>query len=111
MAASGSCRSSSATDLEHTPVENAAKVWPEDRSAYVPVARIRVKPQTAWSEARSAVVDDGMAFSPWHGFAAHQPLGSVMRLRKAAYDASAKFRADHNGKPVEEPQVFNPLPV
>jgi len=98
------------TNLEDMPVENAAKIWPEDKSPYVPVARIRVDPQTAWSEARSVAVDDGLSFSPWHGLAAHRPLGSVMRLRKQAYEMSARFRAQHNQKPTEEPRSFSPLP-
>jgi hypothetical protein len=98
------------TNLQDMPVENAAKIWTEDDSPYFPVARIRVDPQTAWSEARAAAVDDGMAFSPWHGLAAHQPLGSVMRLRKLAYEMSSQFRATRNHTTTAEPAAFRPLP-
>ena len=98
------------TDLERTPVENASKIWSEEVSPFVTVARIRARSQTTWSEARSAAVDDGLSFSPWHGLAAHQPLGSVMRLRKRAYEMSARFRAEHNGRSIEEPRSFSPLP-
>ncbi len=94
------------TDLETMPVEDAAKVWPEDKSPFVTVARLRVPPQTAWSEERSAVVDEGMSFSPWHGIAAHRPLGSIMRLRKRVYEASAAFRAQHVGKSISEPEAL-----
>jgi hypothetical protein len=97
-------------DLDDMPIENAAKAWPEDQSPYVTVGRITVRPQTAWSEARADAVDDGMAFSPWHGLAAHRPLGSIMRMRRMAYEMSAKFRETHNAHPVEEPRSFNPLP-
>jgi hypothetical protein len=45
-----------------------------------------------------------MSFSPWHGLAAHQPLGSVMRARKETYRASAKFRGERNGCPMHEPR-------
>ena len=86
------------SDAHEMPIENAAKQWPEDSSPYITVARITAKPQTAWSEARSEAVDDHMMFSPWHGLAAHRPLGGVMRVRKAAYEAGRKFRAEHNGK-------------
>ena len=48
------------TDLELMPIENAAVVWPEESSLYRPIARITVKPQVAWSEARSSGVDDGI---------------------------------------------------
>ena len=97
------------SDAHAMPIENAAVAWPEDKSGYVTVARITAKPQTAWSEARSEAVDDHMMFSPWHGLAAHRPLGGVMRVRKAVYEAGRKFRAEHNGKTVSEPTT-NALP-
>jgi hypothetical protein len=92
------------TDLELMPVENAAVVWPEEKSPYRPIARITVKPQVAWSEARSSAVDDGMSFTPWHGLAAHRPLGGIMRVRKAVYEMAKKFRAEKNGRVIEEPR-------
>jgi hypothetical protein len=96
------------TDLGDMPVENAAKAWPEDQSPYLAVARITAQPQLAWSDKAAEMVDDGMAFSPWHGLAAHRPLGSIMRLRKQAYDMSARFRSEHNATRVEEPRSFDP---
>jgi hypothetical protein len=98
------------TDLESMPIEDASVVWPEDESPYVAVARIAVDPQQAWSEARSTAVDDGLAFSPWHGLAAHRPLGSIMRARKPAYAMSSQFRASHNQHSVEEPRTLDDLP-
>ena len=92
------------TDLELMPIENAAVVWSEEMSPYRPIARITVEPQTAWSEARSSVVDDGMQFSPWHGLAAHRPLGGIMRARKKVYEMAKKFRAEKNGRVIEEPR-------
>ena len=97
-------------DLGEMPIENAAKAWPEALSPYVTVARIRADPQVAWSKARSAAVDDGLSFSPWHGLAAHQPLGAVMRLRRRAYEAGTAFRASHNHRAIVEPGGFVPLP-
>ncbi len=104
-------RAQLATDPDTTPVENAAKVWDEDKSPYLPVGRIVVSPQTAWSEARSKAVDDGMYFSVWHGLAAHQPLGSIMRVRQHAYEQSAQFRAEHGGgNTLREPREAVRLP-
>ena len=97
------------TDIEKMPIENAAVVWPEAVSPFRPIARITIKPQTAWSDARSAAVDDGMSFAPWHGLAAHRPLGGVMRVRKAAYEAARKFRAARNGRVIQEPRDAVPL--
>ncbi len=96
------------TNLKTMPIEDAAKIWPEDESPYITVARLRVQPQTAWSEERSQVIDT-MSFSPWHGLAAHRPLGSIMRLRKSAYEASARFRAEHTGKAIVEPSTLEGL--
>ena len=90
------------TDLKTMPIEDASVPWPEEQSPWMTVGRIIAEPQVAWSEARARVIDGGMAFSPWHGVAAHRPIGSVMRLRKMAYEASSKFRAAH-GSMVREP--------
>ena len=92
------------TDLETMPVEDASVVWPEDKSPYVTVARITVPSQNSWSAEGIAAIDEGMAFSPWHGLAAHRPLGSVMRARNNTYTGSADFRATHNGCPIHEPR-------
>jgi hypothetical protein len=97
------------TDLEHMPIEDAAVVWPEEVSPYRRIARITVKPQLAWSEARSSAVDDGMSFAPWHGLAAHRPLGGIMRVRKAVYEEAKKFRAERNGRVIQEPHEMVPL--
>ncbi len=93
-----------ATDLEKMPIEDASVQWPEELSPYVTVARLEVEPQPAWSSEKIQAMDDGMAFSPWHGLAAHRPLGGVMRVRKPAYEASSGFRAQHNGCPIHEPR-------
>jgi len=99
------------TDLNTMPVEDASVAWPEEQSPYIAVARITAKPQLAWSETRARVIDDSMSFSPWHGIAAHRPIGSVMRIRKVAYEMSANFRAMHNGRRIEEPRDLNDLPA
>ncbi len=92
-----------ATSLQSMPVEDASVRWPEEESPYVPVARITAKPQEAWDEAKHRRIDDRMSFSPWHGIAAHRPLGAIMRVRKAIYEASAGFRAQANGVALDEP--------
>jgi hypothetical protein len=92
-----------ATDLQDTPIEDSSKLWPEEKSPFVTVARLVAGPQIAWSEERRMTVDDGMAFSPWHGLEAHRPLGSIMRLRKAVYAMSADFRSTRNRCPIHEP--------
>jgi len=94
------------TDRERMPVEDASVEWPQDESPYVTVARLTAPPQSAWSDSIAAVSEDGLFFSPWRGLADHQPLGNVMRVRKLAYERSARFRAEHNGTPVLEPTAL-----
>lgn len=97
------------TDLETMPIEDASVEWPEDQSPYVPVARLIVRPQLAWSQERSRRVDDGMSFDPWHCLAAHRPLGSVMRVRRAAYRMSRELRARRNDIEIREPRSLHSL--
>jgi hypothetical protein len=92
------------TDLVLMPIEDASVVWPEDKSPYQPIARIKVQPQRAWSEGRSSRVNDQMSFSPWHGLAAHRPLGGIMRSRRQVYEMAKRFRAEKNGRIIEEPR-------
>jgi hypothetical protein len=47
----------------------------------------------------------------WYGLALHRPLGSVNRLRKAAYQMSADFRATTNRCPIHEPREAVRLPA
>ncbi|MDR5817163.1 catalase family protein [Caballeronia sp. LZ033] len=93
-----------ATDIEKMPIEDASVQWPEDESPYVTVARIRVAPQSTWNPQRERGIDDGMAFSPWHGVAEHRPLGGVMRARRMSYEVSSDFRGERNGCPMREPR-------
>ena len=92
------------TDLATMPIEDPTVEWKEEESPFVPVARLKVTPQEGWSEELSKKIDDGVQFSPWHAVAAHRPLGSIMRIRKAAYQSSQKFRTEKNGAPLVEPK-------
>ncbi|HEY4080216.1 MAG TPA: catalase family protein [Burkholderiaceae bacterium] len=92
------------TNLDTMPIEDASVRWPEEESPFVAVARITVPPQAAWSDDHSSQMDDGLAFSPWHGLAAHRPLGSINRVRRSAYAGSAHARSPRGRCPVHEPQ-------
>jgi hypothetical protein len=94
-------------DLKKMPIEDASVLWPEDLSPHQAVARITVPQQNSWTQLRADAVDDRTSFSPWHGIIEHQPLGSVMRARRAAYEASARFRAEHNSVSIAEPRDSN----
>ncbi|CAG2128495.1 catalase family protein [Cupriavidus plantarum] len=89
-----------ATDANTMPIEDASVEWDEGVSPYLPVARIRAQPQDTWAEARVTAIDDCMSFNPWHGIAAHRPLGGIMRVRRHVYEASADFRERFNQCPM-----------
>jgi hypothetical protein len=91
------------TDLATMPIEDATVEWPEERSPFVTVARISVAAQPAYDDDKAAAMNDGMAFSPWHGLAAHRPLGSINRARHSAYDQSAAARSPRGRCPIHEP--------
>jgi hypothetical protein len=97
------------TNLDTMPIEDASVVWPEDESPYVTVATITAAAQDPWTVEKIAAIDQGLAFSPWHALAAHRPLGSVNRARKMAYEMSAKFRAEHQGREITEPRSMDDL--
>ena len=90
------------TDLDAMPVEDASVVWDEQASPYRTVARIEVAPQMSVGTDLQSSVDENTFFSPWHGLAAHQPLGSVNRARRGTYEMSAEFRGRFNGCPVHD---------
>ena len=92
------------TDLATMPIEDSSVEWSLKASPYVVVASLTVTPQDSWSDANIKAIEDGMAFSPWHGLLAHRPLGSVMRARKSTYARSAELRGERNGCPIHEPK-------
>jgi hypothetical protein len=97
------------TNPETMPIEDASAVWPEDESPYVTVATITAAAQDPWTVEKITAIDQGLAFSPWHALAAHRPLGSVNRARKMAYEMSARFRAEHQGREIREPRSMDDL--
>ena len=90
------------TGLDKMPVEDPTIAWDEKLSPFVPVATFEVAPQVSWQNAVSQQQENKLSFSPWHGLAAHRPLGAVNRARRSAYDFSADYRATANGCPLHQ---------
>lgn len=87
-------------------IEDATAVWDEAETPFVSVARLVIhapQERPGADQARAAERREArcerMAFTPWHCLAVHQPLGSINRLRKAVYDASAEKRGSSKSKP------------
>lgn len=98
------------TDLEKMPVEDVSVAWDEALSPFRPVGRISFPVQDIDTPTRRVSGDDALSFNPWHCLQAHRPLGNIMRIRRHAYDASARYRRSMNVQPAREPAVIAEIP-
>lgn len=98
------------TDLEKMPVEDASVEWSEEESPYLPVAKLIIPAQNAYSNERRVYGDDILSFNPWHALPEHQPLGSIQRVRKPVYDESADYRHQMNVRKRIEPTTIDEIP-
>ena len=72
--------------LERDLLEDARRAW---KSPVRRVGRLEIPSQEV---ASTVALGDRLTFSPWNCLAAHEPLGSINALRRAAYAASAENR-------------------
>ncbi len=98
------------TGTDEMPIEDASIDWPQEKSPYQPVARLTIPSQDAYSPQRRAFADDVLSFNPWHCVDAHRPLGSIMRARIKAYEASSAFRHTMNAQPRVEIEDISQVP-
>ncbi|HET9315017.1 MAG TPA: hypothetical protein VFQ51_05480 [Vicinamibacteria bacterium] len=96
-----------ATPLEKLfPIEDATVYWPDGddpaevqtsggavrvSSDFEDVGAIRIKQGTAPLADQAC---EGLAYNPWHGLKAHQPLGSLSRARLVVYHQSERVRRE-----------------
>lgn len=72
-------------------IENASHPWEETSTDYQHVATLTI-PLQEFNTAEMKERCERLVFTPWHCLQAHRPLGGINRLRRAVYQASAKFR-------------------
>jgi len=74
-------------------LDNASSVWEERDYPFVKVAKITIPaPQPEVDSAENKAYCEKLALTPWHSLVEHQPIGSINRLRKPVYQASAEHR-------------------
>ena len=74
-------------------IENASSIWEESDYPFISVAKILIPtPQTDIISEENKAYCEGLAFTPWHSLVEHQPIGSINRLRRSVYQASAEHR-------------------
>lgn len=98
------------TGLDKMPIEDASVDWPQETSPYQAVAKLTIPAQNAYSPARRVFADDVLSFNPWHCIDEHRPLGSIMRARLKAYEASSAFRHQMNAQPRIEIDSIEQVP-
>ena len=82
------------TDLDQD-IENASFEWKETDYKFTKVATITIPaPQTEIDTEENIAHCELMAFTPWHSLVEHKPIGSINRLRKSVYQASAGHRLE-----------------
>jgi catalase len=78
-------------------IENASSKWDKVKVPFEPVAKITIhRPQRDVRIAEHKAHCEKLAFTPWHSLAAHQPVGSINRLRREVYQKSAEHRLAHD---------------
>ena len=98
------------TDLALMPVEDAGVQWDEALAPHEVIATLTIPQQNASSPARRIYGDDVLSFNPWNGVQVHRPLGSIMRIRKPAYERSTAFRHAENAIARHEPDSLSLVP-
>ena len=95
---------------ESQPLENTLVAWDGGESPWRPVARIEFPPQELQAPEQFAFCQN-LTFNPWHGLAAHMPLGGLNRARRDVMTAMQEVRLRENGNQRFEPtgdEVFYP---
>lgn len=93
-------------DQDTTPVENPMDEWKEEKSEFIPVAKIDIPPQQ-FRSARQQDFCENLSFTPWHALPEHRPLGNLNRARRFVYEATSKKRHSDNGIGRKEPVSFS----
>lgn len=81
------------SDGEDLGIEDATSKWDERDYPFINVAKITIpRPQSEIDFEENKAHCEKLAFTPWHSLVEHQPIGSINRLRKSVYQASAAHR-------------------
>ena len=76
-------------------IENASTLWDEAEYPFIKVAKITIPaPQSEVDSEENIAHCEQLAFTPWHALIEHKPIGSINRLRKSVYQASAEHRLE-----------------
>lgn len=87
------------------PLDDAVVAWSTRRSPYKKVATLRIEALPNPDIATMTAFGEHLSFTPWHGLAEHEPLGSINLARRRVYDAIASLRHRLNDVRRREPRA------
>jgi hypothetical protein len=88
------------TDPERMPIEDPRIEWRGAQEHKVATIRI---PAQVFNVPDHQEFGEHLSFTPWHCLPAHQPLGGINRVRRAAYEAGSIVRHQFNQSQRQEP--------
>ena len=98
-------------DLDEQSVENTQMQWDEEKYPFGTVAKVVFPKQQGMMDGkRRTFWEEQMKLNVWYGLKEHEPLGSVNRLRKELYKASAKKREEGNAGRIKEVKSVDEIP-
>ena len=80
---------------KYMPIEDPSILWKEIDSPFITIAKITIPTQEFNSEDQQQYCEN-LSFSPWNALPEHRPIGQLNRIRKEVYEASSKYRHEHN---------------
>lgn len=95
-------------------IENASSLWDESKYPFIKLAKIIIPaPQAEIDAVENLEHCENLIFTPWHSLVEHQPIGSINRLRKPVYQASASHRLDtiNDDEVINDAQEEADLPI
>ena len=87
------------------PLDDALVPWRTSQSPYRKVATLRIMKLPDPDIKTMTDFGEHLSFTPWHGLAAHRPLGSINLARRRVYDAISALRHGLNEVKRLEPRV------
>lgn len=92
----------------YMPIEDTSIEWQTSDARLETVARINV-PAQDFDTPRQNLTCDNLSFNPWHGIAAHRPIGGINRLRKAVYESVSERHSRNAEQRPTGPFLRQPL--
>jgi hypothetical protein len=86
----------------YMPMDDATVIWSEEKSPFIPIARVRIPPQKLGGEPQRQFCEN-LSMNPWHGVGEWLPEGSLSRARRVVYNAVSEFRHEKNDVERYEP--------